>query len=274
MSTSNTNNPLPTGQEPILTSNITRFSVQADLQRNSSSASATVGIVVGAPGTGKTTAAYLYLAYGNQQQQSPPTRCVLVNVMPQSTTKALLYSITHRISDCQQTHTSHEAFQQALLALEQGRTQLLMLDNGDYLRREHLEILRALAEQTTCSIMLIGLPRLLAYMKTHPPFAARVGPILRFRPLPDEEVFTTFLPQLNLPGWAFDPENEAHHPLGEYLWKNARPSLRRLHMILSYANQLAQMRGQATITHETIRLAVHMMTPSDYPCRSQSEEEE
>ncbi len=274
MSTSYTDDPLPTGQELILTSHIARFSMMADLLRNTSHAPATVGIVTGAPGTGKSTAAYLYLAHGGQQQLSPPTRCVIVKVMPQVTTMAFLDSITRQISDWQRKHTLYEAFQQALMALKQNHPQLLMFDNGDYLSREHLELLHALVEQTTCSIILIGLPRLLAYVKTHSPFAAYVGLVLQFRPLPDEEVFTTFLPQLTLPGWDFDPENEAHHPLGEYLWRNSHPSLRRLRMILTYASQLAQMREETTITLETIRLAVHMMTPSDHPSRSQSEEEE
>jgi Cdc6-like AAA superfamily ATPase len=273
MSTSYTDNPLPTSQEPILTSNVASFRMQADLLRSSSRAPATVGIVAGAPGTGKTTAAYLYLTDGDQQQQSPPKTCVMVKVVPWSTTKTLLDSITLQISDRRRSHTSHEAFQLALMALEQSHTQLLMLDNGDYLRCEHLELLHALAKQTTCSILLIGLPRLLGEIKAHPPFADHIGPVLQFHPLSDEELYTAFLPQLNLPGWEVDPQNEADLLLAKYLWGNAHPSLRRLRLILTCASQIAHMRGQAKITLETLRLALHIMTPPDHPSSSQSQEE-
>jgi hypothetical protein len=78
---------------------------------------------------------------------------------------------------------------------------------------------------------------------------------------------------LNLPGWEFDPENEADLLLAKYLWGNAHPSLRRLRTILTYASQIAHLRGQATITIETIRLALHTMIPPDRPSRSQSQEE-
>ena len=248
------------------------FIALADLLSNTTDIPATVGIVAGAPGTGKSTAAHLHLADVEQRLHLPSTPCILVDVVPQVTTKVLLYTITSRISGRPGSRTPNEAFQQVLMALGQSHMRLLVFDNTDYLRHEHLELLHALVEQTTCSSLLIGTPRLLEVIK-HTSLAAHVGPVLQFRPIPEEELFTSFLPQLVLPGWAFDPHNEADRHLGTCLWRNARPSLRRLCMILSYASQLAQMQGQATITLETIRLALQMMAPQDHPSDAQSEEE-
>lgn len=264
---------LPPGQEPIRTKIVTNFLALAGLLSNPTDAPATVGIVAGAPGTGKSIAAYLHLADVEQRLHRPPTPCILVDIVPQVTAKALLDTITSRMSGQPRSGTSQEAFQQALMALGQSHTRLLVLDNADYLKHEHLELLNALMHQTTCSILLIGSPRLPKVIK-HTPLATHVGPFLQFRPLPEEELLASFLPQLVLPRWAFDPHNESDRWLGTYFWRNACPSLRRLCMILSYASQLAQMQGQATITVETIRLALHMMGPQSPSSGAQSKEEE
>ena len=273
MESTGTGNSLPPGQEPIRTRNVTNFLALADLLSNTTDAPATVGIVAGAPGTGKSTAAQLYLADAEHQRRLSPTLSILLNVVPQVTTKIFFNSITSQISGQPGSRTSYEAFQQALMALDQNHARLLVLDNADYLKYEHLELLHALMEEMTCSILLIGYPRLPEVIKCTP-LAAHVGPFLVFQPLSEEELLDLFLPQLVLPGWAFDPHNESDRRLGTYLWRNTRPSLRRLRMILSYAGQLAQMQGQATITLETIRLALHMMGPHDQSCGAQSEEEE
>jgi len=274
MASKYSDNDFPSGQEPIRTSNIARFAVQADLLRNTEDAPSVLGIVTGPPGTGKTIAAQLYLAEEEQKWQPPDLTCVMLDIMPQETTKWILDSIAHRISDMPRSRTSHEAFQQVLTALEQRRVRLLMLDNADYLSHQHLEALHALIGKSTCSVLLIGLPRLLTGIKMHPQLDARVGLSLPILPLPDEEVFATFLPQLHLPGWAFDPQNETDLQMGKYLWRKSCPSLRRLRVILASASQIAQLRGTPTITLETIRLAVHMIAPQGDPSGTQSSEED
>lgn len=273
MTSTETGNRLPPRQEPIRTKNIMYFIALADLLSNTTDVPAMVSIVAGAPGTGKSTAAHLHLSDVEQRLHLSASPCILVNVAPHVTTKIFLDSIMSCISCRPGRHTSHEAFQQALTALVQGHTRLLVLDNADYLRHEHLELLHALVEQTTCSILLIGSPRLPEAIK-HTTLATHVGPFLVFQPLSEEELLDLFLPQLVLPGWAFDHHNESDRRLGTYLWRNARPSLRRLRMILSYAGQLAQMQGQATITLETIRIAISIFAPVDPTYGAQREEEE
>ncbi len=232
-----------------------------------------ISVVTGAPGTGKTTAARLYLADGEQQGQQSLATCALITIPPRATPRQFLNAITGHISGQRPVHAAHEAFQQTLMVLEQRHTQLLMLDQADYLQREHLELLRMLVGQTACSILLIGLPQLLSAIRGHPPSVSRVDFTLEFRSLSEEEVLDAFLPQLLLPGWVYDPTSEAGRHLGSYLWRNARPSLRRLRMILAYASLLAQQLDAGKITLETVRLALQMMAPGEHPSSPQSEEE-
>lgn len=116
----------------------TLVTLQVDLLRSAEHAPSAIGIVGGRPGTGKSMAAHLYLAEEEQKWQPPDLTCVMLDIMPQETTKWLLDSIAHRISDMPRSRTSHEAFQQVLTAPEQHRVRLLMLDNADYLSRKHL----------------------------------------------------------------------------------------------------------------------------------------
>jgi len=260
-------------QPPICTSNVRSFYSLADDTRRTELMLSPISVVSGAPGTGKTTAAQLYLADRGQQGQQSPAIRALITIPPRSTPRQFLNTITGHISGQRPVYTAHEAFQQTLMVLEQRHMQLLMLDQADYLQREHLELLRMLVDQTPCSILLIGLPQLLSAIEGHLPSASRLGLTLEFRPLSEDEVLDTFLPRLLLPGWVYDPKSEANRHLGSYLWQNAHPSLRRLRTILAYASLLTQQLDAGQITLETVRLALQMMAPGEHPSSPQSEEE-
>lgn len=260
-------------QQLIYTSNVRHFYLLADQTRCTELAPSAISVVSGPPGTGKTTAARLYLADRGQQGQQSPATCALITVPPQATPRQFLNIITRQISGQKPVHTPHEAFEQTLLVLEQRHMQLVMLDEADYLQREHLQLLCMLVDQTPCSILLIGLPQLLTVIEGHLPSLDHRGLTLEFRPLSEDEVLIEFLPQLFLPGWVYDPKSEADRHLGSYLWQHARPSLRRLRTILAYASLLAEPLDAGKITLETVRLAVQMMVPGKHPSSPQSEEE-
>lgn len=274
MTSANADNHFPPGQPPIRTSTIDLFRGQVDQFRSSRHTASMIGRVGGGPGTGKSTAAHLYLAEEEPKWRPPDQTCVMFDIMPQTTTKWLLDEIAYRICDTPRSRTSQEAFQQALTALEQRRVRLLMLDNADYLNLQHLEVLLALLGWSNCSVLLIGLPRLLTAFSTYPKIEACVVLSLPFPSLPDEEVFATFLPQLHLPGWMYDPQNEEDLFMGKYLWRKCRPSVRRLRVILTSAGLLAQLHGSPTITLETIRLAVQLTSREARPSSTQDGEED
>lgn len=274
MTSVNADNYLPPGQSPIRTSSIELFRVQVGRLRSTEHAASTIGIVGGGPGTGKSTAAHLYLAEEEPQWQPPDQTCVMLDIIPQTTTKWLLDEIAYRISDTPRSRTLPETFQQALTSLKQRRVQLLILDNADYLNLKHLEVLLALIGRSNCSVLLLGLSRLLTAFSAYPKIEARVVLSLPFPSFADEELFARFLPQLQLPGWTFDPQNESDLLMGKYLWRKCHPSLRRLHVILTSASLLAQLHGSPTITLETIRLAVQLASHEEGPSSTQNGEED
>ncbi len=273
MASIDSNNDLHPDQEPIHTSNVTRFAEQVGQFRNREHDLPELGVVVGPSGTGKTTAAQLYFT-AEQKRLSTDSSCKMIRVMPHVTPRCLLDSITHQIDDVPRSTTRHVAFQRALTTLEQCHVRLLALDEADNLQSEHLEVLRSLLWETPCSILLIGLPSLITRIEKYRRLAARVSFSLQFLPLTDEEMFTSFLPQLTLPGWIFNPRNETDLNMGEYLWRNTCPSLRRLITILAYASQITQLRGVPTITIEEIRLAIQMMVFQNGSSGTQSSEED
>jgi hypothetical protein len=274
MVSTDSNNYLHPDQEPIHTSNVTRFAEQAGLLRNREHDLAELGVIIGSSGTGKTTAAQLYFTAEQKKCVSTDSSCMMIRVIPHMTPRGLLESITHQIVDVPRSTIRHVAFQRVLMALEQYQVRLLALDEADNLRYEHLEVLRSLLSETTCSILLIGLPSLITRIEKYRRLAARVSFSLQFLPLTDEEMFTIFLPQLTLPGWVFNPKNETDLFMGEYLWRNTGPSLRRLITVLGYASQIIQLRGVPTITIEEIRLAIQMMAFQKGSSGTQSSEED
>jgi len=215
-------------------------------------------------------AAHLYLAEEEQEWQSPDLPCFLVDILPQTTARWLLNSISRQISDVPRSRPLHEALEHVLTALEQRQVRLLMIDDADNLIPRHMELLQTLLQQSSCS----GLPHLLTAISLNPRLESCLGLFLLFAPLPEEEVIASFLPQMTIPGWVFDPQNEFDLHMGKYLWRKSRPSLRRLHLILTYASQLIQRRGTPRITVEEIRFAVRMMVPQKDHSNIQSEEED
>jgi DNA transposition AAA+ family ATPase len=147
-------------QEPIHTSNVTRFAEQVDLLRNREHDLPELGIVIGPSGTGKTTAAKLYFT-ADQKSLSTNSGCMMIRVMPHMTPRALLESISRQIDDVSRSATRYVALQRAHMTLEQSQVRLLALDEADNLQYEHLEVLRMLLRESPCSLILIGLPSLL-----------------------------------------------------------------------------------------------------------------
>jgi DNA transposition AAA+ family ATPase len=174
-------------QEPIHTSNVTRFAEHADLLRNVEHDRPELGVVIGSLGTGKTTAARLYFTK-EQKCSSTDSSSMMIRVTPRMTPRGLLESITHQIDGASRSTTHNAAFQRALATLEQCHVRLLAADEADNLQYEHLEVLRRILWKTPCSLLLIGLPSLLPRIEKYRRLATCVSFSLQFLPLSGEEM--------------------------------------------------------------------------------------
>lgn len=252
---------LPYGQPPIYTSNVKCLIDQVNEWWSCAEQfPAPLGLAVGAPGAGKTSAAHCYLLRREPEQRP---RCAIVTVMPHMTQKSMLASILHQFGVSSRGHSFYEMASRLQDVSRQGHPPLLVLDDADYflddagyLKPEFLEILPMLVNHSSCFVLLVGVPKLLASIEMVPRLECRVGLIHHIEPLSDAEAYELFLPHLVVPGWGFDGTNEEDLCIGHYLWENARPSLRRVRMILDVASYLAQTTGSGKITFETIRMAV------------------
>lgn len=262
---------LPANQRWLFTSSVEHFFMLADLLRQKESDALTMGIVSGAPGVGKSMAALMYQSQMEQEQQiSPP--CKIVRIPPSVTTRGLMDAIAPargREDKKNSSRTTYELFDQVVSMINQDHIRLLIFDEGEHLKHEHLKLLRMLADQTHCALLLIGLQSML---KSLPPsIVDHVGLRWTFSPLETEEVLHVVLPQLVFTGWVFDPHNDSDLAFGKELWEAVRPSLRRLYMVLSCASLLVQHQGEQLITAKMIHQAFRLM---DRPFQSPDEDHE
>jgi hypothetical protein len=76
-------------------------------------------------------------------------------------------------------------------------------------------------------------------LEHHEKLSSRIGPAQDFLPPSDEEMLTIVLPRLVFPRWTYDPGCPEDYAMGKDLWSHARPSFRKLRVILQIASQVA-----------------------------------
>ncbi len=248
----------------IQTSNVKCLTAIANELIGTNEHATTMGIVTGAPGTGKSTAARIYQALCEQEHAALLPQSIMITVMPHTTIKALLCSIVEQSGHSTSLRNTYDIFEEAVTALDQRNEHLLMIDEADRLTQESLHVLASLFNQTACPILLIGQPKLLVTIQANPRLASRIGSPMVFPSLSQQEVLDVVLPQLVIPSWSFDPQKEADCHLGKEIWQNVCPSLRRLTHLLALSSQLAQMSSQPIITQTILREAWKLMALEDW----------
>ena len=247
-------NRLPCGQAPILTQSVQRFHafLQFIMQSRELTGYATMGVVTGAAGVGKTMAVQTFLQALHPRAYSGFPACVSIKVPPRATAKALAKLLIHTLNGESATHNIYDLEALVTDAIRRTDLDLVLVDEGDWLTVESFEMLRHVFDRTGCPIVLVGLPRLLRVITQHEKFVSRVGLHLEFLPPTQEEVLTTILPGLKLPYWQYRPEDSADQQMGIQLWQRVGPSLRKLRVVLQYASQIAQARQAERITPEIL----------------------
>lgn len=253
---------LPEGQEPIRTSNVARFEGFIKLIVDPHTLSPTMGAVTGAAGVGKTVSIQAYVSSMPPRSHTDLPAAIMIEVKPKSTPKAIAIDIVKALQDRPRGSTIFEVADEAAAAIVRNDLKLLFIDEADRLNEDSFEVVRHLYDSTRCPIVVVGLPRILGVIDAQEKFASRVGLRMGFRPLNVDEVLSTFLPQLVIPGWEFDRCMDDDREMGIFIWDMVRPSLRKLRNLLERASTLARGTGSSQITVEIIEDALQWTATS------------
>jgi len=263
-------NRLPYGQAPIMTNSVKRFQacMQFIMQSREQTGYATMGIVTGDAGLGKTIAIQAYLQDLKPRAYSGFPACVSIKVSPRSTAKALAKTLISTLSGDHGSYHGNNVYDMEAVtaeAIRRNDLDLVLVDEGDWLNVESFELLRHIFDRTGCPIVVVGLPRILRVINRYEKFVSRIGLHMEFLPLTQEEVLTTVLPALTLPLWHYDADNAEDWQMGVQLWQRVCPSFRKLRVVLQYASQIACARGAEQITSEILAETLHLILIPQLP---------
>jgi DNA transposition AAA+ family ATPase len=247
-------NRLPFGQAPIMTNSVKRFHacMQFIMQSREQTGYATMGIVTGDAGLGKTIAIQTYLQDLKPRAYSGFPACVGLKVSPRSTAKALAKTLITTLNGEHGGYNVYDMEAVASEAIRRNDLDLVLVDEGDWLNVESFQQLRHIFDRTGSPIVIVGLTRILRVINRHEKFMSRIGLHMEFLPLTQEEVLTTVLPTLTLPLWHYEVDNPDDREMGAQLWQRVCPSFRKLRVVLQYASQIAGARGAERITQEIL----------------------
>lgn len=253
-------NRLPIGQAPIMTTSVKRFHayMQFIMQSREETGYATMGVITGDAGVGKTIALQTYLQSLTPRAYTGFPACVSIKVSPRSTAKAVVKALIATLGGEQAGYNVYDMEAVSAEAIRRNDLDLILVDEGDWLNVESFELLRHIFDRTGCPIVIIGLPRIMRVINRHEKFVSRVGLHMEFLPLTQEEVLTTVLPALTLPYWRYHVDDPADREMGTALWQRVCPSFRKLRVVLQYASQIARARQAERITPAILTETFHL----------------
>jgi DNA transposition AAA+ family ATPase len=207
---------------------------------------------------GKTIAIQTYMQSFTPRPYSGFPACVSIKVSPRSTAKALAKTLIVTLNGEHGGFNIYDMEAVVSEAIRRNDLDLVLVDEGDWLNVDSFELLRHIFDRTGCPIVIVGLPRILRVINRHEKFVSRIGLHMEFQPLTQDEVLTDVLPALTLPYWQYHIDNDADRDMGIQLWQRARPSFRKLRVVLQYASQIARARQAERITPEILPETLHL----------------
>lgn len=244
---------LPEGQHPILTSSMRRFEACMKLTMESRKGYPTMAAITGWPGLGKTIAVLTFKEHLGERTNTGLPACICLRVKSRSTSRALAIDWLHAMGERPRGRNVYDLGEEICQAIEANQPDIIVFDEGDLLDTDSFELVRYVFDTSKCPVVVVGLPSIMRVIYQHDKFASRVGIRMEFRPLKEQEVLDTVLPNLVFPGWQFDPKSESDRDLGKLMWSWVKPSLRDLRNLLQTASNTTVMSGRKQITKTILR---------------------
>ena len=215
-------------------------------------------VVTGPAGTGKSAALQYLLDAMPQPENTMLPTCVRIFTFAKPSPQSLIRTIAETLEEKPAGNGEMGMIQYAATILQRNKVKLLIIDDADRLSDRCLKFLGKIQENWQRPIVLAGLPQLSSkFNKTFfsdMPASHKIS----FPPPTTEVIVEEFLPQYQLDNWHFDPANPFDYQLGQHLWQQARPSLRKLVNILRLASAMAAL-DDTRITQEIVDECLMLM---------------
>jgi DNA transposition AAA+ family ATPase len=155
-----------------MTNSVKRFHayMQFIMQSREETGYATMGVITGYAGVGKTIAIQTYLQQLQPRAYSGFPACVGIKVRPRSTAKALAKTLVATLNGEQAGHNVYDLEAVSAEAIRRNDLDLILVDEGDWLNVESFELLRHVFDRTGCPIVIVGLPRIMRTTLRRVPF--------------------------------------------------------------------------------------------------------
>jgi DNA transposition AAA+ family ATPase len=137
-------NRLPVGQAPIMTTSVKRFHayMQFIMQSREETGYATMGVITGDAGVGKTIALQTYLQSLTPRAYTGFPACVSIKVSPRSTAKAVAKTLIATLNGEQAGHNVYDMEAVSAEAIRRNDLDLILVDEGDWLNVESFGLIR------------------------------------------------------------------------------------------------------------------------------------
>jgi DNA transposition AAA+ family ATPase len=252
---------LPLGQDYILTRNNRRFETFIGMLTDPT-APPTIGSITAKAGMGKTIAINKYMNHHGKEAfvNGLPTiaRCKIpTNSTGATVARELLLSVGESPPLSGNKHIIAKLVSEAIMI---NGVKMIFVDESDRLNSDSFDVIRSVYDKSGCVFVIVGLPQILRVINKHEQFSSRVGLRMKFEPPTLDEVLDVILPDLVVPNWQYNVEDETDRTLGIAAWKMSG-SFRRLRNLLDRAASLCRMRNEERIViptlEETFELVKH-----------------
>jgi DNA transposition AAA+ family ATPase len=235
----------PHRQTVIETSSVKRFrrwmKIALGLRKEADSEAddALIVVIYGNSGLGKTFAIRAFLESLTERTVTGHPVALRIEVKQRVTAKGLAKQILAALGEVPRSREFYDYIDEVKEAILGSGIALFIFDEADRLDVETFEFLRSMTDLTRVTIALVGLPDIKRVIKPHKKFRDRVAMKVPFEALDTDEVLDSFLPQLVIPRWSFDPAHPQDREMGLYIWERTRPALRRVRKIVRLASRVA-----------------------------------
>jgi Cdc6-like AAA superfamily ATPase len=251
------------GEQPIIrTSEVERCSILLRWAAFSNERTGynSIGLFTGPRGVGKSSSVAAFMQEMGMENSSLLPPYIAFEAEPGSTPRALANSIYHCLGETSQPRQTRSDIVKGIKdVLRNNLVRLIIIDEADRLNNLSLDVVRSITDDQECriSVALFGIDELRSIVENDKRLKDRIYPCMKFEAPKLDEVLNTILPQIVMPRWEYDSGDNGCIEMGEYIYKLAGSSIRKMRILIQSASHTAQDVGDEKITMETLKISLN-----------------